>query len=122
MPANTSGSSGITDSSNAVKISTVTGITSAVPAAVNSVVRGGGIKIYPTSAGTASVYISMSNYNLTGADIAAGNSAITNNTNAKWILWQAGAVSSETAQQVYIPLTTVAVVVTSGTWTLEITQ
>lgn len=92
---------------------------------VNSIVgisAGAMIRAYPTSAGTASVYSSGSLLTLVNADIAAGAAAITGNTNARWSLWGAGAVTADTTQQALLPQTAVAIIVTSGTWTLEVCQ
>jgi len=98
----------------------VTGITSAEPTAAYMIPVGSTIKIYPTSAGTASVYSSSSNQDQAALDVASGNAAILAGTNANWDIWGAGAVTAKTIQSTQLPITACALVVTSGTWTMEV--
>lgn len=83
------------------------------------VIQGAAIKVYPTSAGTATVYSSCSPIADCMTDIAAGN--FTTGV-ASWDAWGAGAVSAKTTQTATVPLTTVVCVPASGTWTMEIVQ
>ena len=98
----------------------LTGITSAAPGAFYNIPLYAQIKIIPTAAGTATLYSTGSQRALVDADVTAGNAAIVANTNAQWDIWGAGAVTVRTTQQAQMPLSSIALVVTSGTWTLEV--
>ncbi|MGD9842987.1 MAG: hypothetical protein AB7U99_08800 [Steroidobacteraceae bacterium] len=100
----------------------VTGVTSSAPKTISNIPIGAGIKIFPTSAGTATVYSSLSDSALVAADELAGNAAIVAGTNAKWDNWAAGAVTAATVLVATMPCSAVALVVTSGTWTMEVTK
>lgn len=95
-----------------------TGVTSSAPVKIHKVPRGSAIKAYPTSAGTATVYSTQTPRSVSDADNT--NTEIENDTNANWDAWGAGAVTVATVQEAMIPLETVAIVVTSGTWVLEV--
>lgn len=95
------------------------GVVSGSPKGVVGVRDGAAIKALPTSAGTASVYSSISPLELCLADIK--NNAVPAGT-ADWDLWSAGAVAVKTIQQAVLPANCVAIVVASGTWTLEVMQ
>lgn len=105
-----------------VKVQRKNGVTSSAPVVIYNVTPGSSIRIFPTSAGTANVYSSGSPQNLIAADITAGNSAVTGNTNARWSAWGAGAVTADTQLSAIVPQMAVALVVTSGTWSIEVTQ
>lgn len=105
-----------------VKVQTISGITSSAPKGIINIPAGASIRLYPTSAGSASVYSTGSTLKNAQLDVATSNAAVTGSTNAKWSLWGAGAVAADTNQTAVIPQTMVAVVVSSGTWTLEVTQ
>ena len=96
------------------------GVTSSEPAALYKIPAGSSIKIYPTSAGTAAVYSTSSNPDQVALDVASGNAAILAGTNANWDIWGAGAVTAKTIQSTQLPITACALVVTSGTWTMEV--
>lgn len=98
------------------------GVTSSAPVPVFNIDTGAMIRIYPTSAGSATVYSSGSPQTLIQADVTAGNAAITGNTNARWSAWGAGSVSADTVQYAQSPQKAVALVVTSGTWVMEVSQ
>lgn len=98
------------------------GVETGTPGAVFNVAMGAMVRIYPTSAGTATVYSTGSNENYAATDVAAGDSAVTSSATAKWTQWSAGAVTDDTTLQAVMPQSCVAVVVTSGTWTLEVCQ
>ena len=99
----------------------VSGITSTAATAVYHVAQGAMVKIFPSSAGTATVYSTGSPDTLAALDIAtADGSDIVASTNASWDEWAAGAVTAKTIQQASMPQTALAVVVTSGTWVMEI--
>jgi hypothetical protein len=105
-----------------VKVQTVSGITSSAPKAIINIPAGGQVRLYPTSAGTATVYSTGSTLKNAQLDVATSNAAVTGSTNAKWSIWGAGSVVADTVQSALVPQTAIAVVVTSGTWTLEVTQ
>lgn len=94
------------------------GVTSAAPKTVFDIPVGSAIRIYPTSAGTATVYSSGSTRKQVEADDTSAK--ITGNTNAQWSQWGAGAVTATTVQAATISQTAVSLVVTSGTWTIEV--
>ena len=96
-------------------------VTSAVVAVLYNVPKGAMVKIFPTSAGTATVYSSGSPTELINADLADPlGAAIIASTNANWDQWGAGNVTAKTVQEAQLPLAAVALLVTSGTWVLEI--
>lgn len=97
-----------------------TGITSSAPLVVYDIPLGTMIRIWPTSAGTANVYSTGSPANLAALDTTNAN--ITSNTNARWTAWSAGAVVAETVQSAQMNQTAIAVVVTSGTWSVEVSS
>lgn len=101
---------------------TKTGVTSSAPAVLYNLAAGAMVRLYPTSAGTATFYSTGSNPASAATDVAAGNSAITSSATAKWTQWTAGAVTADTTQTAILPQSAGAVVVTSGTWTLEVCQ
>lgn len=109
----------ITDYVNSRRLS---GITSSAPAVLYGIQVGSAVRLYPTSAGSATIYSSSSPSDKVALDIAAGNAAITGSTNAKWTAWGAGTVTADTTQQGQMSQTAVAVVVTSGTWIIEVAQ
>ena len=86
---------------------------------VPGVREGAAIKAYPTSAGTATVYSSNSPIKDCETDIASGD--FTTGV-ASWDAWGAGAVSAKTSQVATMPLSCVAIVPASGTWTLEVSK
>lgn len=108
--------------SSAINARRFINITNSAPVAVYDIDKDAMIRIYPTSAGTATVYSSGSPQRYVAADIAAGNAAVAASTNASWTEWAAGAITSVTVLQATMPQTAIAVVVTSGTWTVEVTQ
>lgn len=77
------------------------------------------IRAYPTSAGTATGYYSLSPVADCMTDIAAGD-FITGV--AKWTSWAPGAVSDDTTTTALGCLTCFVLVPANGTWTLEIVQ
>lgn len=95
------------------------GITSDKPAKIYKIPRGALVKIYPTSPGTASVY--STNTPSLVSDLDNTVSAIENSTNASWDEWGAGPVTTKTVQQTYVPVEVIALVVTDGTWVIEVT-
>jgi hypothetical protein len=95
-----------------------TGVTSSAPGKVHKVPRGSAIKIWPTSEGTATVY--STNTPRTISDPDDTNTEIINDTAVDWDEWSAGAVTSSTSLVAQAPVETVAIVVTSGTWVLEV--
>jgi hypothetical protein len=80
---------------------------------------GASVKIYPTSAGTATVKTSCSPVPDALADIAANDFTT---GRAKWDNWNNGSVTGATIAVLAGTVTGVAVVPASGTWTLEIAQ
>lgn len=96
----------------------ITDITSSAPVKVHQVPEGAGIKIYPTSAGTASIYSTTAPRSISDGDNT--NSEITTAGAADWDAWGAGDVTSSTTQKATVPVQTVACVVTSGTWVMEV--
>lgn len=97
----------------------VEGITSSAPGKVHKVPRGSVVKIYPTSAGEATLYSTN-----THQDISAGdntNAEITGSGVADWDICGAGSVTDKVVQQVNVPVETVALVVASGVWVMEVT-
>ena len=100
----------------------LTGITSAAPGVLYGISVNASIRLYPTVAGVAAVYSSGSPVANIALDVLAGNAAILANTNARWSSWGAGAVSVDTVQQALSPQSAIAVVVTSGTWVVEVCQ
>lgn len=94
------------------------GITSSAIKTVYDIPVGSAIRIYPTSAGTATVYSSGSPRNAVALDDTSAK--ITGSTNAQWSQWSAGAVTSSTTQAATVSQTAVAIIVTSGTWTIEV--
>jgi hypothetical protein len=89
-------------------------------AGLGGIVRdGASVKIFPTSAGTATVKTSCSPWPAVAADMAANNFA---NGQAKWDNWNNGSVTGATIAVLAGTVTGVAVVPASGTWTLEIAQ
>lgn len=103
---------------NYVDTITYSGITSSAPKTVYEIPVGSAIRIFPTSAGTATVYSSGSPKNLVEKDDTEAK--ITGNTNAQWSQWAAGAVTSSTIQAASVSQTAVVLIVTSGTWTIEV--
>ncbi len=108
--------------SSAINARRFINITSSAPVAVYDIDKDAMIRIYPTSAGTATVYSSGSPQRYVAADITAGNAAVTGSTNAKWTAWSAGAVTADTTLTATMPQIAVAIVVTSGTWNIEVCQ
>lgn len=96
----------------------VEGVTSSAPGKLHQVPAGATVKIFPTSAGTATVYSTHADRELSDLDTTTAN--VTGSTNADWLAWEAGAVTVSTSQQALGPVRTVAVAVASGTWTLEV--
>lgn len=96
----------------------VTGVTSSAPGKVHKVPRGSAIKIWPTGAGTATVYSTQTPRTISDPDDT--NAEIINDTAVDWDEWSAGAVADSTLLVTQVPVETVAIVVTSGTWNLEV--
>ena len=88
---------------------------------INHLARGTGIRIFPTAAGTATVF-STQTPSLRLNDPDNTHSEITSSTNRNWDAWGAGAVTAITTQQVNVPLEATALTVASGTWTIEVTS
>ena len=107
------------DQTRKVTTQRVEGITSSAPAKIHKVPEGSAVKIYPTSAGTATVYSTQSPRSVSDADDT--NAEITGSTNTDWSVWEAGAVTTSTLQKTNVPVETIALTVTSGTWVLEVT-
>lgn len=106
------------DSGRDIITARASGITSATNVQrFHNVPAGAAIKIYPTSAGTAAVFSTFTQRAVSDLDGAAG---IIASTNASWDKWEAGDVTAKTVSQVNVPLATVALVVTSGTWVIEV--
>jgi hypothetical protein len=101
-----------------VQSKTLINITSAAPGKIHKVPQGSAVKIYPTSAGTAAVYSTNTQQQI--SDLDTDNAAILASTNASWDVWEAGTVSEKTVQATVVPVETVALLVSSGTWVLEI--
>lgn len=98
----------------------IKGVTSAEPAKILFVPKGALVKVYPTAAGSASVY--HSNSLKQDIDLDNSNADIQGSLNdAVWDIWGAGTVTAKTSQQVNIPLMALAMTVLSGTWTIEVT-
>lgn len=97
----------------------ISGVISTSPAKIDKIPRGSVIKIYPTSAGAATVYSTSTPQKISTDDDT--NAAIIASTAASWDVWGAGDVTVKTVQQANVPLETVALVVTSGTWVMEVT-
>lgn len=93
------------------------GSTSSLVKYVVGIKGGASIKAYPTSAGTATVYSSFSPIKDCETDIAAGNFST---GVASWDAWDAGAVSVSTSMVASMPVSCIALVPASGTWTLEV--
>lgn len=94
------------------------GVTSSAPLVIYDIPIGSMIRIWPTSAGSATVYSTGSPANIAAADTTNAN--VTGSTNARWTAWTAGAVVAETVQGAQMNQTAIAVVVTSGTWSVEV--
>jgi hypothetical protein len=84
-----------------------------------SVRDGASVKIYPTSAGTATVKTSCSPTPAVLADIAANDFTT---GHAKWDNWNGGNVTGAAIAVLAGTVTGVAVVPASGTWVLEVAQ
>lgn len=89
---------------------------------VTNVPAGSLIKIFPETSGTANVYstqrpIEKAN---SDADINVAQSLISGSINRSWDAWGAGSVTALTIQQAQGPLEGVCIVVTTGTWSLEV--
>ena len=97
---------------------TITGITSA--AVIYGVPVGATVRAYPTSAGTATAYSTTSPARLARLDILAGAASITGSANARWAAWTPGAVIADTAVPAGSNMAAIALVVASGTLTLEV--
>lgn len=94
------------------------GITSAAPGRMHKVPKNATVKVYPTAAGTATVYSTNTEREVSRLD--EDNAGIVGSVNADWDEWDAGAVTAKKVQTVLTPVETVALVVTSGTWTIEV--
>jgi len=106
----------------AVQTQVLEGITSTTDAGfINTVARGSAIRIFPTVAGTATVY-STQRPTLKLNEPDNTHAEVTGSTNRQWEAWGAGAVTALTTQQSNIPLEAAALTVASGTWSIEITS
>lgn len=94
-------------------------VDSTVPTKLLSLPAGTVIKIYPTTPGSAAVYHTNSPEDVTELDET--NFDVANSVNADWEIWGAGNVIEKTYQQVNVPLEAIALVVSSGTWIIEVT-
>jgi len=86
------------------------------PAKVHKVPKGSSIKA--VGSGSATVYTTTSPRSLSDQDTT--DSDIENSTNATWDAWATGAAAGNSQETTDHPVETVALVVSSGTWTLEI--
>lgn len=98
----------------------VTGAISGTPKGIFNVPIGASIRTYPTAAGSAKLYSSGSPSAACSADIAVNNFV---SGAAKWTESVLSTFSSDTGEQpISLNATCVAIVPSSGTWTLEVTR
>jgi len=95
-------------------------LTNASPTIIYDLPVGTSVRLWFTGAGTATVYTTGSPRDQVAKDTTNGN--ITGSTNARWTQWGAGSVTVETVQVINQSQTALAVVVTSGTWSIEVTR
>ena len=98
---------------NSVQISGVT----AAAGACGLIPAGSSVKVYPSSAGSATVYASCGPANDAAADIAAANFST---GLAAWDAWDNGSVTASSLGILEGAVTAVALSVSSGTWVLEV--
>ena len=96
----------------------VTGADSTHVKAIYHVPVDAAVTIYPTAAGVANVYVSVSPATACETDVAGGH--ITSGNTAQWEAWPPGAVSALKSQVTFSNISAIAVVAASGTWTLEV--
>lgn len=77
------------------------------------------MKAYPITPGEAKVYSTNTPAQISELD--DDNYKIEVSENASWDIWDAGTVSEKTIQQTHVPVETIAIVVISGEWVLEVT-
>lgn len=107
-----------THKSSPVSTIRVAGVTSAAPGKVHKIPKGAAVKIWPTSAGSATVY--STNTPRAVSDPDDTNAEIESDTAVDWDEWSAGSVTASTLQATQVPVETIAIVVDSGTWNLEV--
>jgi hypothetical protein len=100
-----------------VVVNQSTGVTSGQPVAFYSIKANSSITAYPTAAGTAIVKVSTSPIADCAADVVAKNFS---NGTAKWQDWTSGSVTAVKSEKVNSTISAAVIVVTSGTWNLEV--
>lgn len=90
------------------------GVTSAAAVGVFGLPAGSSIMAKPTTAGSATVYVSADKADDCAADVAAGNFT---SGQASWSAWTPGTISAAASSGADYRITCAAIKVTSGTWT-----
>jgi hypothetical protein len=100
----------------------IAGITSAQVQAIYGIPQGGTIKIYPTVAGSATLYTSCSPLATIAADVAGSDLTTPGASALRWDASISGVVTTTDIVIAAGALKAAALKVSSGTWTMEVVR